>query len=283
MDQRKFEKLIDLIINENEEQARSLFHDIVVEKSREIYENMMMSDMDEGDASGQSMDLLDEISAEEMNEEDDMGDEDMGDDIEDFSDEEVIDIDSDDTDEDEMDNLEDTVIRIEDKLDQLMAEFEDLMDQESGEEEEEEGEEEEMMGDEEEEEGEEEEEEGEEMMEAIQLKQVKGLYGSRIGGDDGSQTRSTYAANSGQRGMASRPVKFSGDNEAVPTGPKAPSNYGSKGETQVKGAGQFKNSPAQDNFSEKGVPAPKAVNTQSQGVNDKSPVAESRRTTKRRI
>ena len=260
MDQRKFEKLIDLIINENEEQARSLFHDIVVEKSREIYENMMMSDMDEGDASGQSMDLLDEINAEEMNE-DDM-DEAMDDDIEDFSDEEVIDIDSDDTGEDEMDNLEDTVIRIEDKLDQLMAEFEDLMDQE---------------------EGEEEEEEGEEMMEAIQLKQVKGLYGSRIGGDDGSQTRSTYAANSGQRGMASKPVKFSGDSETVPTGPKAPSNYGSKGESQVKGAGQFKNSPAQDNFSEKGVPAPKAVNTQSQGVNDKSPVAESRTTTKRRI
>ena len=278
MDQRKFEKLIDLIINENEEQARSLFHDIVVEKSREIYENMMMSDMDEGDASGQSMDLLDEINAEEMNE-DDM-DEDMDDDIEDFSDEEVIDIDSDDTGEDEMDNLEDTVIRIEDKLDQLMAEFEDLMDQE---EEEEEGEDEEMMGDEEEMMGDEEEEEGEEMMEAIQLKQVKGLYGSRIGGDDGSQTRSTYAANSGQRGMASRPVKFSGDSETVPTGPKAPSNYGSKGESQVKGAGQFKNSPAQDNFSEKGVPAPKAVNTQSQGVNDKSPVAESRRTTKRRI
>ena len=41
MDNKKFETLIDLIINENEEQARALFHDIVVEKSREIYENMM--------------------------------------------------------------------------------------------------------------------------------------------------------------------------------------------------------------------------------------------------
>jgi len=45
MDNRKFEKLIDLIINENEEQARALFHDIVVEKSREIYENMIQDDM----------------------------------------------------------------------------------------------------------------------------------------------------------------------------------------------------------------------------------------------
>ena len=44
MDNRKFEQLIDLIINENEEQAKALFHDIVVEKSREIYESMMEED-----------------------------------------------------------------------------------------------------------------------------------------------------------------------------------------------------------------------------------------------
>ena len=50
MDNRKFEKLIDLIINENEEQARELFHEIVVEKSREIYESIMEEEMmDEDD------------------------------------------------------------------------------------------------------------------------------------------------------------------------------------------------------------------------------------------
>ena len=48
MDNKKFEQLIDLIINENEEQARALFHDIVVEKSREIYEGMMDDEMGEG-------------------------------------------------------------------------------------------------------------------------------------------------------------------------------------------------------------------------------------------
>ena len=37
----QYEKLIDLIINEQEEQARELFHQIVVEKSREIYENII--------------------------------------------------------------------------------------------------------------------------------------------------------------------------------------------------------------------------------------------------
>ena len=72
MDNRKFEQLIDLIINENEEQAKALFHDIVVEKSREIYESMMDDeDMTEG-MGGQVGDLLDEINIEEegMTEED---------------------------------------------------------------------------------------------------------------------------------------------------------------------------------------------------------------------
>ena len=66
MDHKKFEQLIDLIINENEEQARALFHDIVVEKSREIYEDIMSDEMDEGmNPGGQVGQMMDEISAEE--------------------------------------------------------------------------------------------------------------------------------------------------------------------------------------------------------------------------
>ena len=50
MENKKFDKLIDLIINENEEQAKDLFHDIVVEKSREIYESIMAEEaMDDDD------------------------------------------------------------------------------------------------------------------------------------------------------------------------------------------------------------------------------------------
>jgi hypothetical protein len=41
MSTAKFEKLIDLILNEDQERAEQLFHDIVVEKSREIYESLM--------------------------------------------------------------------------------------------------------------------------------------------------------------------------------------------------------------------------------------------------
>ena len=65
MDNKKFEQLIDLIINENEEQARALFHDIVVEKSREIYESMMDEEGMMNQPSGQVEDLLDEINTEE--------------------------------------------------------------------------------------------------------------------------------------------------------------------------------------------------------------------------
>jgi len=294
MDNKKFEQLIDLIINENEEQARELFHDIVVEKSREIYESIMDEEMmDEGGMGGQVGQMMDEISAEEAGgmteEEDDIGFDD---------DEEVIDIDSDQMHDEEADGeVEDAVIRIEDKLDQLMADFEKIMggDDDGMGDEEDFGDEEEMMGGEEGEEEVDDEEEGaEEMMEAIQLKNVPGLYGSKIGGDNGAQTKSPGLQNSGQAGMDSKPVKFSGASETVPTSPKAPSNYGSKGETTVKGAGQFKNTPGQDagksSFKEKvpggfGHKTPQGKEAGAGGTvkqNDKS-VVESRTTAKRRI
>ena len=37
----KFEQLIEFVINDEEAKAKELFHDIVVEKSREIYESLM--------------------------------------------------------------------------------------------------------------------------------------------------------------------------------------------------------------------------------------------------
>ena len=293
MDNRKFEQLIDLIINENEEQARELFHDIVVEKSREIYESIMDEEMmgEEG-MGGQVGDLMDEISAEEaggMTEDDDIGFDD--------DEEEIIDIDSDQMHDEAADGeVEDAVIRIEDKLDQLMADFEKIMggDDDGMGDEEDFGDEEEMMGSEEGEEEVDDEEGSEEMMEAIQLKNVPGLYGSKIGGDNGAQTKSPGLQNSGQAGMDSKPVKFSGASETVPTSPKAPSNYGSKGETTVKGAGQFKNTPGQDagktSFKEKvpggfGHKTPQGKEAGAGGTvkqNDKS-VVESRTTAKRRI
>ena len=296
MDNKKFEQLIDLIINENEEQARALFHDIVVEKSREIYEHLMDEDTLEENlmvaptdssappvnASGEAAGLLDEIEMEEqgMNEEDDEMD---LDDMDDDEDTEIMDLDSDEEGMDDMDDegsVEDRVVDIEDKVDnleRLMAEFEEIMNGGGGDEE--------SLDDMDDEAGafaggdDMDNPEGDEMMEAITLKPVKGLYGSKIGGDDGQQTKSTVRFNSGQNGMASKPFALGGKSESVPTSPKGPSDYGSKGETQVKGAGSFKNVPAQ--AKQDLTAAPKPTTTQAAGVNTKSPLAESRRTVRK--
>ena len=274
MDNKKFEQLIDLIINENEEQARALFHDIVVEKSREIYEGMMDDEMGEG-MGGPVGDLIDEIDVEEqgMAEAED-------DDLEFDSDEdEVIDIEAGEDDMDGEEDLEDRVVDLEDKLDQLMAEFEEIM---SGDDEEVDGDESDAEFDDEAEEAGndftkdlEADNDEDPMMEAITLKKVSVTHG-----DNGVQNRSTVDANSGQAGMDSRPVKFSGASETVPTSPKGPSNAYTKGEASVKGAGSFKNSPAQNNADLEKAPAPKKGDN---GVNSRSPVAESRNSTKRRV
>jgi len=268
MDHKKFETLIDLIINENEEQARALFHDIVVEKSREIYEDIMNDEMDEG-MGGQVGEMMDEISAEQEG----MTEEEEEIDFDNEGDDDIVDIEADDDMDDE--GVEDRLISIEDKLDQLMAEFEEIMGNNDDEmadddiadadaDDDMDMDDEEMNMD----------EEGA-MMEAITLKKVSVTHG-----DNGVQTRSTSLQNSGQAGMDSRPVKFSGASETVPTSPKGPSNFYSKGESSVKGAGSFKNSPAQNNADLEKAPAPSKGDN---GVNTKSPVAESRKPVKRRI
>ncbi len=271
---------MDLVINEDNDRANELFHEIVVERSREIFESIMaeedemeddVMEDDMGGMGGQVGDLLDEINAEEAGvteeEEDDF----------DFTDsEEDVELDgTEDFGDEEGEEVEDAVIRIEDKLDQLMAEFEDIMgggaDADFGGEEEmefgaDDGEEEMEFGAEEDEEA---------MMEAVQLKKISVTHG-----DNGVQTKSPGLQGSGQAGMDSHPVKFSGASEAVPTAPKAPSNFYSKGETSVKGAGNFKNSPGKDNFKDKGEAAPKPKHGDD-GAHTRSPVAESRRPARR--
>jgi len=192
----KFEQLIEFIINDEEDKAKELFHEVVVEKSREIYENLMAeedqveesteSEEDQVEESTESEEeaveesIVDEITTDEA-----LGGDaadDLVDEIE--ADEEGIALEG----EDEED-LEDRVVDLEDKLDELMAEFEELMmdkDEEAPEEPEmdmdmdaEEGPE-EVEGDEEEEmampmESEEEiaEETESELEEAVSLKPVK--------------------------------------------------------------------------------------------------------------
>lgn len=256
MDNKKFEKLIDLIINENEEQARELFHEIVVDKSREIYESimeeeMMDDDMDEG-MGGQTGDLLDEITYEEEGMMEEEEDEEV-----DMDSEEDMDMDMDfdeveGADDSAVDEFEDTVVDIKDKLDDLIAQFEEIMGGDVD------MDDEDMdmdMGDDEEEI--EVDSEEEEVMEAVQLQKVSVTHG-----DNGVQTKSPVAANAGQNGMASKPVKAS---TATENGRSAPSAG------NVKGAGSFKNAPGQKKQDLSAAPKPV---TKQASDNNKSPVAK---------
>ena len=135
----KYEQLIEYIINENESKARELFHQIVVEKSRDIYESLI-DEQDLEEIGGNQVDqMVDEITADEegMDEGEDSDvevddEDDTEDDTEDGMD---MDMDMDDHHADVGGNegLEDRVMDLEDALDELKAEFDSLMGQEAGE------------------------------------------------------------------------------------------------------------------------------------------------------
>jgi len=114
----KFNELIELIISEENDQAKELFHEIIVDKSRSIYESLIDEDevVDEDDESDE--DLEESDFDEELG-----GDaaEDMIDDI--SADEEGLALE----DEHEDEEMEDRVVDLEDALDELKAEFEQLM------------------------------------------------------------------------------------------------------------------------------------------------------------
>jgi len=270
MDNKKFETLINLIINENEEQARELFHEIVVEKSREIYESLMDEENMEEGMGGQVGGLLDEINAEEEGvTEEDESDIEFDDDAEEEGDELTHDLeaDHDEGEHEEHEEIEDAVIRIEDKLDQLMAEFEEIMAGDEGHEDMG-GEEMDDMGGEEMDDmgGEEMSDMDESVMENVNLQKVSVTHG-----DDGVNKKSPTTFNSGKAGMDSKPVNFVGKDEAVPTSPKKPSDYLTKGEGNLPGAGNFKNVPGKNNANLGKTPAPVKKDG---ATGTKSPVAK---------
>ena len=272
----RFEQLIEYVINDEEAKARELFHDIVVEKSRQIYENIMAEEADEeleegadedieegmmgGDASN---DLIDDV---EMEEESDMNMEAEGDEEEEFSmsaddDGEEAEFSMGDEGGDEP-ATKDDIMNLEDKLDQLMAEFEDLMGGDDmgdgdGFGPDEGGDAIEMDDTDEMEPG---------MMEAVSLKAAPKPVTSEEGGVN---KKSTYAANSGQAGMASRPV-HTGAGEG---GHHDTSAYSNNTKDLI---GKVGNTPAQGTQKPSAAPKPK-MGAGSEGQNNKSPLPTGRR------
>ena len=165
----KFEQLIEFVINDDEKNAKALFHDIVVEKSRDIYEEIMSEeeitekkqgyddreDESEGAKDGK---IADKDVSKKGRRDDSRGDygkrkgdgaidesEELGgsqvdsliDEVQaeeqgvrmEDEEEEIEMIDIDVDDDNGEEELEDRVVDIEDKLDELMGEFEELMGQ----------------------------------------------------------------------------------------------------------------------------------------------------------
>jgi hypothetical protein len=275
----RFEQLIEYVINDNEQQARELFHDIVVEKSREIYENLMQEEaeeeldeaaeeeLDEAEASdedeieegmmgGDAADsLIDDVEMEEESdinmEGEDEAEDDMGDDMggDDFA--------GDEGGADEA-ATKDDIMNLEDKLDELMAEFESLM----GDDAEGNGD---MMGPDEggdaiEMDDTEEMTDEVGMMEAVSLKAAPKPVTSEEGG---TNTKSTVRANSGATGMAGKPVHAGGE-----MGGKHDSSAYSNSTKDL--IGDFQNKAGASMKDQK--PATKPHLAQATGVNTKSPL-----------
>ena len=275
----KFEQLIEYVINDEDQKARELFHDIVVAKSREIYENLMQEEADEdldeaevneaddsddeeaddeldegamgGDASD---DLIDEIEADEEQDmsmeaegDDDMGGDDMGGDDMGGSDEPAT---------------KDDVMNLEDKLDELMAEFEGLMggddmgDMGDGD----------VFGPDEGGDAIEMDDTGEMepgMMEAISMKAAP----KPVTAEQGNGKAGPVAFNSGAAGMASKPVHTGTSMGGVHDSAAYRNTVKELGVTPTQDAGKkaFKSA------------APAPVKSQASGVNTKSPLPSGRK------
>lgn len=143
----KFEQLLDYIVNEEKDKAEELFHEIVVEKSRDIYENLIAEEAEEDEDKDEDKkeEQQDESMEEAFGMDDAEGGETGGDATDDFNadtadtdgpgaedgEEEPGDIDGDGT-----PATADDVQDLADALDELKAEFAKLMAGEKHEEEE---------------------------------------------------------------------------------------------------------------------------------------------------
>jgi hypothetical protein len=65
----KFESLLELLINEENDKAEQMFHEIVVEKSRDIYENLASTETKEESVEETKEDTKDEVKETESTEE----------------------------------------------------------------------------------------------------------------------------------------------------------------------------------------------------------------------
>jgi hypothetical protein len=131
-DRNQFEAMLEALINEDQETAKEIFHNIVVAKSREIYNELLETDFEPAD----------DAEEEPADDEEETDDTDVGGDA---TDDLIGDVTSDDEESDGEEETDDAgsmsdeeqsdkILDLEDALEELKAEFEQLMAGEEGEE-----------------------------------------------------------------------------------------------------------------------------------------------------
>ena len=295
----KFEQLIEYVINDEEAKAKELFHDIVVEKSREIYENLMQEEeLDEESKAEKADDRAEKDGNEvkknleydfkhgrkvkEGEEEDlDEDEEELDEDFQNLGDEvemeeegmsEESDAEFDDSAEKDGEDLthdieagHDEEGDIEDRVVDLEDKLDELM-----------AEFESLMG------GEAGEEHGDSVSDidggdALEMDDtdtadfddetmMENVTLDKVPapkhGDDGANNKSVVAFNSGAKGMQGSPVKMTGDTAQGRSAPKT---------GDLPEAGTFKNVPGKGGANAKLASAPKPVTAQAAGVNTRTP------------
>jgi hypothetical protein len=151
-DRAQFEAMLEALINDDQAQAKEIFHNIVVGKSREIYEELLAEDFSQDAGNPYKKEDSEDVQEEddEMAPMEEESEEDDADDSEDDADDSEDDADDSEDDGEENpfgdeeggegdEDLEDRVMDLEDALEDLKAEFEQLLAGEEHEEEHEPG------------------------------------------------------------------------------------------------------------------------------------------------
>lgn len=297
----KFEQLIEYVINDEEAKAKELFHDIVVEKSREIYENLMNEEEDEEldeETHDEKADDRAERDAEKVKKDleydykhgrkvkegmDSIGGDASDDLIDDVESEEQGMQEADDSDAEFDDEAEEDGEDLtkdmeydhdeagEGDIEDRVIDLEDKLDELMAEFEaimggEEDGIESDLAG-----------EEGDElagdalaqddtMAFADDEAMMENITLDKVAvpkmGDDGANNKSVVAFNSGAKGMQGAPVKMTGDTAQGRPAPKT---------GDLPQAGTFKNVPGKGGSNSKLSAAPKPTTTQAAGTNTRTP------------
>ena len=143
-DRNKFEEMLERLVNEDRAGAEELFHEIVVEKSRDIYESLLEADLEDEEVDETTDEEVDESDDEEVDESEDDAELDEDFNLDEFeveadpmadmmggdkADDMMGDMEmgSDDDSDDGEEGTDERINDLEDALEELKAEFEKMM------------------------------------------------------------------------------------------------------------------------------------------------------------